>query len=58
MTGIDGHLRFLTAECMSDGLDHKSEWELFSDSTEPRKEMCDWPAALGFNALPCGHSAL
>lgn len=46
MTGFDGNLWFLTAECTWDELDHRSEWELFSDSIEPRKEMCDWPAAL------------
>lgn len=46
MTGVDGHLWFLTADCTEDELDHRSEWELFYDSMEPRKEMCDRPAAL------------
>lgn len=46
MTGLDGNLWFLTAECTWDELDHRSEWELFSDSTEPRKEMGGLPTAL------------
>lgn len=57
MTGVDGQLWFLTAECTQDELDHRSEWELYCDSTEPRKK-CDSPTALSFNALSFGHSAL
>lgn len=57
MMGVDGQLWFLTAECTQDELDHRSEWELFCDSTEPRKK-CDSPTALSFNALSYGHSAL